>query len=64
MLDVDAPGVRLGQLADELFEGWGVLGRIGRQHGQHLLRLRLQPSGGQFLRVLLRVLGEDDLPAH
>ncbi len=64
MLDVDSPGISAGQIADQLFVWRRVLERVFFDDGQELLGFGLQATGGEFLRVLSRVLGVNDRPAH
>lgn len=64
MLDVDAPRIGTGQIADQLFVRRRSLKRIGGEHSEQFQRFWLQAGGSQLLRVLLRMLREDDLPTH
>ena len=64
MLDVDAPRICTFKIADELLERGRILEGILRQHAQQTLRLWLEVLGCDFLRVLLGLFRESDLPTH
>lgn len=64
MLDVDAPGVCSGQVADELFVGRRRAVRVLFKNREEDLRLRLQTGGGKVLCIFLGLLRVDELPTH
>lgn len=64
VLDVNAPRVGAGEVADEPFVGGRVLERVGAQNGEQRLRAGAQARGLEFFRVLAGVPREDELPAY
>jgi len=62
MLDVDTPGAGAGQIADQLFEGWGALPWILPKQLDELLRFVPEPAASDFPGVFLRLGREDDAP--
>ena len=64
MLDVDATGIRTGQIADELFVRRRVLEGVLRRDVEKALGLRFEIGLGDLSGVLLSLPGIDDLPVH
>lgn len=64
MLDVDAPRVRARQVADQLFERRRILEWILLEDFERRLGFGSEPGCRQLLRVFLRLLREDELPAY
>ena len=64
VLDVDAAGVRTGQIADEFFVGRRVLKRVPGKDFEEALRLGLEVGRRDFLRVLPGLLGVNEGPVH
>ena len=64
MLDVDPAGIRSGEIAHKLLEGWRSLKRICFHDLKQFFCVPLQSSICKLPGVFLRLLGEDDSPAH
>lgn len=66
MLDIDSPEERTLQNTHQCFKGRRLLQGILCQQFQERLRLLPQGGcgGGQLLGILLRLLGEQNGPAH
>ena len=64
VLDVDPSGISTSQVAHQLFIRRWILKRVFLNQRQKLLCFGLEPRRSQFGRVLLRMLGKDQLPTH
>ena len=64
VLEVDAARVSSFKIADEFLAGRGSLKGILGEEVEQVLDLRPEIGGGDLLRVLLRMLGEVERPAH
>src|SRR5450759_1641811 len=64
VLDVDAPGKGALQVADELLVRRRRLERVLLEHLEERLGFRLQTGGSKLLRVLARLPGVEQTPAH
>ena len=64
VLNIDATRVRASQVADQFFEGWWVLKRIGGKNRQQVLHLKFQSGAGHFFGIFERLLGKHKRPTH
>ena len=64
VLDVDPAGIRSGEIAYKLLERWRRLEWICLHHLKQFFCFPLQSGIRKFAGVFLRLLGEDDFPAH
>jgi len=64
MLDIDAPGIRAGQIADEFLIGRRILKRVFLKYRENPFCLWFQTRSPEFLCVLLGLLGENKRPVH
>ena len=64
VLDVNSTRIRPCQISDQLLVRRGGLKRVLCDDGKQFLGFLFESSGREFLRVLERVLCEDDFPTH
>ncbi len=64
VLNIDATRVRASQVADQFFEGWWVLKRIGGKNRQQVLHLKFQSGAGHLLGIFECLLGKHKRPTH
>ena len=64
VLNIDATRVRASQVADQFFEGWWVLKRIGGKNRQQVLHLKFQSGAGHLLGIFERLLGKHKRPTY
>jgi len=64
VLDVDAPGIGAGEIANEPFIGRGILEWIGAQNRQKGVHAAAKAGGLDLLCVLEGVLRKDQLPGY
>src|SRR6266481_2749279 len=62
VLNIDTAGIRASEVADQFFIRWRSPEEIGGQNFENRFRLRPQARRGEPFRVLLRLLGVDNLP--
>ena len=64
VLNVDAPGVRPRQVANQFFEGRWILKRVNGKDCQQFLRPRFEAACGKLFRILHCLLGVNNFPIH
>ena len=64
MLDADSPGVRPGEIANELLETGRRPARVAPDDREEFFGLGSQTRASKLLGILLRLPCEDNLPVH